>query len=228
MKVYRFITLLLVIGLGITGFIYGEDLLKTGVNPAPNSTNSTVQANATPDDNTSDESESSGEQKTENSKSDSSENPDKQDQSDEDKPYDSRRARMVHIFDGDTFKVRYLDSEETDVIRLQGIDCPESSRNDKCYSDEDLIEIPCDEQVPLGKRATGFAKGILQDELVQVESYKDFKEGYYGRTIAYIRGPSGEDYGLEMVKKGYCKDSGIRYDHPREETYAEYRGPIKR
>jgi endonuclease YncB( thermonuclease family) len=220
--------LLIVIGLGITGFLYGEDLLTTGLNPSPDSTDSPVQANATADEDASNESESAGEQQAENSQSDSPEDPATQDQSAEDKPYDSRRTRMIRVFDGDTFKVRYQDSKETDVIRLQGIDCPESSRNDKCYSDEDLIEIPCEKQVPLGKRATGFAKGILSNEIVQVESYKDFKEGYYGRTIAYIRGPNGEDYGLEMVKKGYCKDSGIRYDHPREETYAEYRGPIKR
>jgi endonuclease YncB( thermonuclease family) len=110
----------------------------------------------------------------------------------------------------------------------QGLDCPESSRIEKCHSDEDLIDIPCDEQIPLGKRAKGFAEGILGDEIVRLESYKNFEKGHYGRTIAYIRAPDGEDYGLNMVKKGYCKDSGIRYDHPREDTYKTYRGPIQR
>lgn len=143
--------------------------------------------------------------------------------------YDSRRADVLEVFDGDTLKVQFVQSGTTRRIRIKGIDCPESSEEiDKCWSSEDLIDIPCEEQVPLGKRATAYAKGLLADETIELESYSGFDKGEHGRTLAYVRTPGERDYGLEAVRKGYCKDSGVRYDHPREDTYEKHRRGIKR
>jgi endonuclease YncB( thermonuclease family) len=112
---------------------------------------------------------------------------------------------------------------------VKGIDCPESSRDvDKCWSDDDLIDIPCPEQVPLGKRATEYAEDALAGKTVRLESYDGFKEGGYGRTLAYIRTPDGKDYSLKTIKRGLCKDSGVRYDHPRDDQYEPHRRPIDR
>lgn len=143
--------------------------------------------------------------------------------------YESRRAQVIEVFDGDTIKARYEESGKEVIVRVKGIDCPESSRDvEKCWSDDDLIDIPCPEQVPLGKRATEFAKKRLAGETIRLESYDGFKEGDYGRTLAYIRSPEGNDYGLETVKRGLCKDSGVRYDHPRDDQYKSHRRGIKR
>lgn len=144
-------------------------------------------------------------------------------------PYKTRRADVLEVFDGDTLKVRFVRTGDVRRIRIKGIDCPESSEEvDKCWSGEDLIDIPCEKQVPLGKRATTYAKGLLADETVELESYSEFNEGEHGRTLAYVRTPDGRDYGLESVKKGYCKDSGVRYGHPRDDTYEKHRRGIKR
>lgn len=144
------------------------------------------------------------------------------------KPYDVKSARVLRAYDGDSLKVRLLDSKEVVEIRIKGIDCPETSEDvDKC-GPGGLVDLPCDEQIPLGIRAKSYAKAQLEDQTVKLESYNNFNRGDYGRILAYVRMDDGEDYGLETVKKGYCNDSGRIYSHPRDDQYEAHQKPLKR
>lgn len=210
MKLLRILAVLLVVGAG-AGYYYQTLSSNSTETTTASSSNSTGEASKSADG----KSGSNSDEITVN-------------ESDEG-PYKTRRADVLEVFDGDTLKVEFVQSDITRRIRIKGIDCPESSEEvDKCWSDEDLIDIPCEKQVPLGKRATAYARGLLADETVELESYNGFDKGEHGRTLAYVRTPDGRDYGLESVKKGYCKDSGVRYDHPRDGTYEKHRRGIKR
>lgn len=142
--------------------------------------------------------------------------------------YLSLKARVTRIYDGDSFEVRVLKSGRLVEIRTRGIDCPETSPDIQKCGPGGVVDLPCEEQVPLGRRARSFARSRLLDRVVKLESYKEFKRDEYDRLLAYVRTPNGRDYGLLTVKEGYCNDSGKIFDHPRDETYRQYRRPLAR
>lgn len=136
---------------------------------------------------------------------------------------------ISEIYDGDTIKVNLTDKDKSVVVRILGMDCPESSRNEKCQEDGERGWMDCEEQIPLGKRATRVAKDLLAGDTVTLKSgtNEGFKTGSYGRALAYVHMPDGTDFGLEMVKRGQCRDFSHAFDHPRMETYQKHNRPIK-
>ena len=78
---------------------------------------------------------------------------------------------VVHISDGDTITVM-IDDHET-VIRLIGVDTPESVDPDKTKN--------CEE----GKTASDFTASLLSNQYVYLE-YDEEKTDRYGRTLAYV------------------------------------------
>ncbi len=230
MKFFRVFIVLLIPALVIPGYLYEHGLLGTLVD-SPTSNNKTTRSDNLPWKNKNNTPGASDEFGVETKSSDSK---GKQQfgipgVEEDETPYTNRPAKVIEVFDGDTLKVTLLNQNEVEIIRIKGIDCPEVAMDiDKCWSGEDLIDIPCEQQVPLGQRAAAYASARLAGEIVMLESYEGFKEDDYGRTLAYVRTADGDDYGLTMIKKGYCKDYGIRYDHPRDDKYEEYRRAINR
>ncbi|MGM0381114.1 MAG: thermonuclease family protein [bacterium] len=156
---------------------------------------------------------------------------DGKDQTDLQIPENGVRAEVIKVFDGDTIKVRLMDgTDRTEIIRLQGIDCPESSRNEKCINTEYREGMSCEEEIKYGKRATKIAKKWLGGNYVVLApggDNEDFERGHYDRLIAYVHLINGEDYGLKMVKNGYCKDTSKDYSHPRGYKYRRQEAPLK-
>lgn len=143
---------------------------------------------------------------------------------------DGIRARVIHVYDGDTFKAKLRDGSDREVVvRMEGMDCPESSRNDKCEQNKYRDDMSCAEEIRYGKRAKRVARQWLSGRNVVLVPSRDdgFEEGHYGRMIAYVRMTTGEDYGLKMVNEGYCKDTSRSYPHERGETYRRYERPLK-
>lgn len=116
------------------------------------------------------------------------------------------------VVDGDTFKVRGADGNSF-RIRVRGVDCPESHRNDKCERDGQQGRKGCDEQIPLGLEAARIAAKLAKHKQVILEGPISLDR--YGRVLAYVRLPDGSDYGAFMVKEGLCEDFGWKYPHPR-------------
>lgn len=146
-------------------------------------------------------------------------------------PENGIRAEVIRVYDGDTIKADLMDGTDREVVvRIEGIDCPESSRNDKCESTEYREGMSCAEEIKYGKRASRIAKRWLSGQqiiLVPSGEEEGFEKGYYDRWLAYIRLNSGVDYGLKMVNEGYCKDTSESFSHQRGETYRRYEAPLK-
>lgn len=208
----------LVIGTGAAGYFY------SGLSPGTNKPGSAVQPNQPPETRhrKSSSNTTKSTKSTERTAPASGSNDESANQS-----YSSRRASVFRVYDGDSLKVRFLESGEIGEVRIKGIDCPETSEKvDKCGRGG-IVDLTCEQQIPLGIRAKSYAKTLLEDEVVTLESYNNFDRGDYGRILAYVRTDDGEDYGLKTVRKGYCNDSGRRYEHPRDERYERFRRPLQ-
>ena len=133
---------------------------------------------------------------------------------------DGQRAYVERVSDGDTLKVRLLDSGQRVKVRILGIDCPESRRNEKCKREGQEGRKGCDWQIPRGKRATRQAVAWLKQQTVVLECGKRCKKDRYGRLLRYVRIlASGKDFGLEMIRAGHCFDFGWKYPHERRRAY---------
>ena len=130
------------------------------------------------------------------------------------------KAYVEKVVDGDTIKVRVLNQgNKIHTIRITGIDCPESHKNKKCKRDGQQGRRGCDWQVPRGLEASRGAAKLLKHKTVTLECGGKCKKGGYGRHLRYVRLDDGSDYGLRMVRDGYCEDFGWKYPHPRDKTY---------
>ncbi|MBN2496000.1 MAG: thermonuclease family protein [Deltaproteobacteria bacterium] len=135
---------------------------------------------------------------------------------------DARRQRAVveKVHDGDTIRVRLLSGGGGLLkVRLRGIDCPESRHNAKCERDADRGRRGCDWQVPRGEAATRRAVELLEGRTVQLECDGPCRKGSFGRALRYVRLEDGRDFGLEMIRDGFCEDFSFRYPHPRGQQY---------
>jgi len=134
-------------------------------------------------------------------------------------PQTPRRLQVLveRVVDGDTLHVRVLDVPPVPlIVRIKGIDCPESRRNAKCIRDGD-----CESDAEPGRRATEKLSELVAGKIVVLESSVngDFEKDDYGRTLAYVDLSDGTDVGLALVRGGYCVDWSHKYPHPRSSDY---------
>jgi len=132
---------------------------------------------------------------------------------------DGALARVARVIDGDTVAVRLVDGGAELVVRVLGIDCPESRWNNKCEREGGRGRHGCKWQVPRGKVATLMAREILEGRTVRLECGRKCARGGYGRDLRYIELEDGRDLGLELVRRGLCEDFGWKYPHPRQDAY---------
>lgn len=123
----------------------------------------------------------------------------------------AQHCDVIKINDGDTLKVQCMGEipVQTRTVRLLGIDCPESSHNQKCKREGD-----CDSQVPKGK----VAKARLTKLVISPVRVDFVSKDHYGRELGYVYS-SGQDVGLTMLKEGYCKNVSKKYPHPKSGIY---------
>ncbi|MFN3197343.1 MAG: thermonuclease family protein [Bradymonadia bacterium] len=128
---------------------------------------------------------------------------------------------VTSVQDGDTFRVT-LEDDISVSVRVLGVDCPESSFNAKCERDGAEGRRPCEEQIPLGQRATVRARALLNGQQITLEPGENgFEWDTFGRLLAYVRLPDDQDFGLVMLSEGLCSDFSWRYPHPRQGPYRE-------
>lgn len=119
-------------------------------------------------------------------------------------------GKVTKVVDGDTIEVRVR--KQVIVVRLKGIDCPESKSNAKCQASDD-----CDPEA--GKRATAAMRKLVGGKVVTlVSAGSDFEKDVYGRTLAYVE-LDDEDVGLKLISDGFCWDYSAKYPHPRQLRY---------
>lgn len=115
------------------------------------------------------------------------------------------KAEVIHVSDGDT--VTIVDQDKARItIRLSGIDSPEKGQ-------------------AYGGKAKAFMKDLIYKKTVTVFP---LKKGKYGRTIATVITPDGQNVSHEMLKAGltwwfykYSKDAylgGLEVQAKRSRT----------
>jgi micrococcal nuclease len=98
-------------------------------------------------------------------------------------------AIITSVYDGDTVRAD-IDLGfgiwiRNQPLRIHGIDAPEMG-------------------TPEGLEARDFARGQLQGKTVKVKTLKDAKEKY-GRYLAIIELPAGEDFASLMIAANHAK-----------------------
>ncbi len=114
---------------------------------------------------------------------------------------------VTRVVDGDTFKVRIDEMEET--VRVIGIDTPETVHPSK--------PVEC-----FGVEASNFAKQLLMGQKVflEVDDSQD-QSDRYGRWLRSVILPNGEDYGAMMLKGGYAYEYTYRTPYAQQAWYKQ-------
>ena len=89
------------------------------------------------------------------------------------------QAKVTHITDGDTIKVRRLNTKNSIKIHLKAIDCPER------------------DQVPYGNQATQMTRSLLKGQVVTIKVYYR-----YGQWLNDVILEDSRSLNQELVKAG--------------------------
>lgn len=116
-------------------------------------------------------------------------------------PNGTRWRTVIWVADGDTIK---LDGGE--MVRLIGVDTPESDNNRKLWEDIYKIALPIRERdmIRLGKIAGDFTTSMVLGRRCWLE-YENEPKDRYGRTLAYIHLEDGRILNEEILSQGYGK-----------------------
>ena len=98
---------------------------------------------------------------------------------------------VTKVIDGDTFYV-LNDKNQTEKVRLIGIDAPEVHKSQR----KDIG--------PYGKEAKEYLVNLLKDKKVKL-MYDVGRRDQYGRTLAYAYLPNGLFINETMIKLGYAR-----------------------
>ena len=100
----------------------------------------------------------------------------------------SQSAFVVKAVDGDTIDVRI--GNQTDIVRLLGIDTPETHHPTK--------PVQC-----FGPEASAYTKSRLEGQTVTLEDDVEPRD-IYGRRLAYVS-IDGHRFNDELLEKGYAR-----------------------
>lgn len=116
------------------------------------------------------------------------------------------RARVVHVIDGDTIKILTPDGE--DIVRLIGIDSPETvdpRKSVQCFGHEASYEMS---QLVFGKSI------FLEADTTQGDRDK------YGRLLRFVFLDDGTDINKEMIEMGYAFEYTYNLPYKYRDSYA--------
>jgi micrococcal nuclease len=129
------------------------------------------------------------------------------------------RGTVVHVVDGDTIDVRPDTGGLRVRVRVLGIDCPESHRNEKCIREGARGGMTRAAQIPNGLAAARRTSRLVFRRPVTLEPEGADLHDRYGRLLAYVRRGDGSDLGLILVREGLCADYSAAFPHPRAARY---------
>ena len=139
-------------------------------------------------------------------------------------------AELLDVIDGDTLRVR-VEGEVT-LVRIRGIDTPETTHSDKAEEDLDRASMDHPEMVALGLRATERLKEIIRGRTIYLHCQptplgpKRYLHHHQYRLLAFVSldEPGGPDVGDILLREGYAlvwprNVKTRRYLHVRSEAY---------
>lgn len=139
-------------------------------------------------------------------------------------------ADLLDVIDGDTLRVR-LEGQET-LVRIRGIDTPETFESDKAEEDLDRTKMNREEMVALGEEATVRVRQLLRGRRIflHCESTpmgpKPYLHHRQYRLLAFVTldGTDGQDLGRLLLEDGYAlvwprNVKTRRYLHVKSDDY---------
>ena len=114
--------------------------------------------------------------------------------------------KISRIIDGDSIMVENIFNHEETEIRLYGIDAPEAKRCSKLLQDERETHIAGDFLIELGIKATEFLRTVapVGTDCTLIQEPENTID-VYGRTLAYLILPTGEEVNKIMIENGFAK-----------------------
>jgi len=106
---------------------------------------------------------------------------------------------LVSVEDGDTVAIRWPGTDGEEIVRILGIDTPETRRLEH--------NIPFDQ--PFGKEADAFAKGAFA-AASDVELLRCSTLDPYGRTLGYLF-INGRNFSIMVIKARYSTETVSHY-----------------
>jgi len=122
---------------------------------------------------------------------------------------------LIKVIDGDTIKVKLINTDSITTVRLLGIDTPETAKSPRA-NERGVADCMANE-------ATEFIKSLISNKeiLLEIDSNKD-KYDKYGRLLAYALVKDDGDLlnvNKEMILRGYAHEytyHGERYKYQKE------------
>jgi len=120
------------------------------------------------------------------------------------KKHESKKVpcEVVKVYDGDTFKCKLENGKEI-VVRLIGIDTPESKINKRAYIQAKKLGS-VEEVLKLGEVAKEFTESILKTEKIVFLEFDAQKTDKYGRVLAYVWLSNGKLLNEILLQEGYA------------------------
>lgn len=116
-----------------------------------------------------------------------------------------RSGTVVRVIDGDTLEVTTRGGTVT--VRVVGIDTPETVAPDQ--------PVECG-----GPAAAKAARELLAGEQVHLTTEpRQGKRDQYGRLLAYVTLPDGDDFGAVMIRRGHAREATYGADYRRQDRY---------
>ncbi len=121
--------------------------------------------------------------------------------------YHDQFVRVVYVVDGDTFDFLSPDTGAQRIrVRLWGVDTPE-------------VAGPRTELMHWGENASGFAKSMLDGELVRLDLLPDRTRDRYDRLLVYATLVGKEEsFNQTLVKLGHAY-ADTRFPHPHLDAF---------
>jgi len=113
-----------------------------------------------------------------------------------------RKATVVSVVDGDTYKVRFSDGTN-DTVRMLGVDTPETFNDNKRGEYGAITDVSCLRR--WGKKATTYVKRQINGQRVTLTfDVQAGRRGRYGRLLVYTQ-IDGEFLGDRLLREGYAR-----------------------
>ena len=137
-------------------------------------------------------------------------------------PLFGRGYKVLRIVDGDTFDIDIncngkIDKNER--VRLLGIDCFESTINEKLQRQARRWNLSLAEAHKKGIEATNFARKHLLKQFVELE-YSGKRKGYFGRILAYVNN-GGEDFASLLLENKLAFVYNKNSEHKKYQEYID-------
>jgi len=134
-------------------------------------------------------------------------------------------VKVLRVLAGDNLLVDYQGKQE--IVRLLGIDSPESRINKKAENDAKRTGKDVETIIAMGRKATAFVRTLVKPgDLVTIEFDIDPID-QYERLLGYVYLPNGKMLNEEIVNAGYANvitaPPNVKYQKRFMKAYEEAR-----